>query len=96
MRRAKTGDPMREDTELGPLARADLREALHKQITASIEQGARLLLGGKKPEGAGNFYPATVLARVVPGMPAFDEETLFRVGGVIESSANFTAKPTGY
>ncbi len=85
MRQAKTGDPMREDTELGPLARNDLRDALHKQVAVSLEQGAQCLLGGELPEGPGNFYPATVLSEVKPGMPAFDEETFGPVAALIRA-----------
>jgi succinate-semialdehyde dehydrogenase/glutarate-semialdehyde dehydrogenase len=59
---------------LPPMARADLRITLHQQVTDSIEQGAKLLLGGVIPEGRGNFYPPTALTDVKPGMIAFDEE----------------------
>jgi succinate-semialdehyde dehydrogenase/glutarate-semialdehyde dehydrogenase len=74
MRGTRMGDPRKEDTELGPLARRDLRDALHRQVAASVERGARLLLGGEVPEGDGAYYPPTVLADVRPGMPAYDEE----------------------
>ncbi|HEX5033400.1 MAG TPA: aldehyde dehydrogenase family protein, partial [bacterium] len=62
MAAAMPGDPLNENTELGPLARPDLRETLQKQVDASVKQGARLLLGGKIPEGAGAYYPPTVLS----------------------------------
>lgn len=72
--RAKTlGDP-RTAVDLGPLARADLRDALHAQVRRSLELGARLLLGGELPRGPGSFYPPTVLAGVAPGQPAYAEE----------------------
>src|SRR5437762_302321 len=74
MRAAKMGDPLNESTEIGPLARRDLRETLHRQVDASIAKGAKCLLGGSIPEGAGAYYPATVLTDVRKGMPAFDEE----------------------
>src|SRR2546425_620485 len=74
MRAAKVGDPMSEDTELGPLARHDLRDALHTQVTRSIAMGARCLLGGKIPSGRGAYYPPTVLTDVGSGMPAYEEE----------------------
>jgi succinate-semialdehyde dehydrogenase/glutarate-semialdehyde dehydrogenase len=74
MEAAIQGDPLDEETEVGPLARLDLREALHGQVEKSLAQGARCLLGGKTPSGPGAFYPPTVLTDVVPGMPAFDEE----------------------
>ena len=69
-----SGDPMDEKTFLGPMARKDLRDSIHQQVTDSVASGARLLLGGEVPDKEGAFYPATVLADVQPGMRAFDEE----------------------
>jgi succinate-semialdehyde dehydrogenase / glutarate-semialdehyde dehydrogenase len=80
---ARMGDPLREDTEIGPLARRDLRDALHRQVEASIAQGARLLLGGTIPEGPGAYYPPTVLGDVRPGMPAYGEELFGPVAAII-------------
>lgn len=59
---------------LAPIARDDLRDALHSQVATSIQQGARLLCGGQKAKGRGYFYEPTVLADVAPGMLAFEEE----------------------
>lgn len=73
--RLKLGDPRLETTDVGPIARADLRDNLHRQVTASIEAGARCLLGGTLPEGDGFFYPVTLLADVGPTMVASCEET---------------------
>jgi succinate-semialdehyde dehydrogenase len=70
----KTGDPLDEATAIGPIAREDLREGVHDQVLRSIASGAKLLLGGKKVDGAGYFYEPTVLGEVAPGMAAFDEE----------------------
>ena len=68
-------DPAHDgDRQLAPLARADLRDRLHRQVTDSVKAGARLLLGGEVPAGEGYFYPPTLLSHVEPGMPAFDEE----------------------
>jgi succinate-semialdehyde dehydrogenase/glutarate-semialdehyde dehydrogenase len=83
MRAAKQGDPMNPDTEIGPLARRDLREALHEQVKRSIDAGARCVLGGSIPEGPGAFYPPTVLTDVRKGMPAFDEELFGPVAAVV-------------
>jgi succinate-semialdehyde dehydrogenase/glutarate-semialdehyde dehydrogenase len=83
MEREKMGNPLEEDTEIGPLARLDLRDNLHRQVTQSIENGARCLLGGRIPPGNGAFYPATVLSDVAKGMPAHDEETFGPVAAVI-------------
>jgi len=83
MRAKKMGDPMDESTDIGPQARFDLREKLHRQVTRSLEKGARCLLGGQLPQGAGTFYPLTVLTDVEKGMPVFDEETFGPVAAVI-------------
>lgn len=80
------GDPTDSKTTLGPLARADLRENLHRQVTQSVEAGARLEMGGEIPKGEGFFYPATLLSGVTPGMPAFDEETFGPLGVVIAAT----------
>jgi succinate-semialdehyde dehydrogenase / glutarate-semialdehyde dehydrogenase len=77
------GDPLREGTEIGPLARRDLRDQLHAQVEASRRAGARCLLGGEVPEGPGAFYPPTVLADVAPGMPAYEEELFGPVAALI-------------
>ncbi|MFD4116918.1 NAD-dependent succinate-semialdehyde dehydrogenase [Streptomyces niveus] len=69
------GDPSDPATDLGPLARPDLRATLHDQVTRSLAGGAELLLGGELPDGQGCFYPPTVLDHVTPGTAAFDEET---------------------
>ncbi|UJF23777.1 NAD-dependent succinate-semialdehyde dehydrogenase [Suttonella sp. R2A3] len=71
----KMGDPREEDTRIGPIARADLRDNLHRQVQKSVEAGAKLILGGELPEGDGFFYPATLLADVSPEMTAACEET---------------------
>ncbi|GAB4085266.1 NAD-dependent succinate-semialdehyde dehydrogenase [Myceligenerans cantabricum] len=69
------GDPRDAGTQVGPIARADLRDNLHRQVTETVDAGARLLLGGELPEGAGFFYPVTLLADVTPDMTACREET---------------------
>jgi succinate-semialdehyde dehydrogenase/glutarate-semialdehyde dehydrogenase len=83
MRAARVGDPLDPATEIGPLARHDLRDALHRQVTASIAKGARILTGGTIPEGRGAFYPPTVLTDVCAGMPAYEEELFGPVAAVI-------------
>src|SRR5215475_9869012 len=71
----RVGDPFDAAMQMGPMARADLRDSLHKQVEGSIAKGARLLCGGKPVEGKGAFYPPTVLSGVTAGMSVFDEET---------------------
>jgi len=79
----RMGDPLREDVDIGPQARKDLRDALHGQVQRSIAKGARCLLGGSVPDGPGAFYPPTVLTDVGKGMPAFDEELFGPVAAII-------------
>lgn len=79
------GDPRNESTDFGPQARHDLRDALHAQVQEIIRKGAKVLLGCEMPAGAGAFYPASVLAEVKPGMPAFDEELFGPVAAVIRA-----------
>jgi succinate-semialdehyde dehydrogenase / glutarate-semialdehyde dehydrogenase len=85
MRAPRMGDPLIEGTELGPLARHDLRDQLHRQVEESIRKGARCLVGGTIPEGPGAFYPPTVLTDVAKGMPAYDEELFGPVAAVIRA-----------
>lgn len=80
----KMGDPLDESVDLGPQARVDLRDELHQQVVASVSAGAKLWLGGEVPEQAGAWYPPTLLADVVPGMPAYDEELFGPVAAVIK------------
>jgi succinate-semialdehyde dehydrogenase/glutarate-semialdehyde dehydrogenase len=79
----KVGDPLDEQTEVGPLARGDLREDLQEQVRESVRKGADLVLGGEPLEGAGFFYPPTILTGVKAGMPAYDEELFGPVASVI-------------
>jgi succinate-semialdehyde dehydrogenase/glutarate-semialdehyde dehydrogenase len=72
-RKLAVGDPGAELTTLAPMARADLRSAVHQQVRASVAQGARLLCGGE-PLHLATAYPATILDGVAPGMPAYHEE----------------------
>jgi succinate-semialdehyde dehydrogenase / glutarate-semialdehyde dehydrogenase len=83
MKARRTGDPRDPQTDLGPMARADLRNELHQQVLASIGKGAVCTLGGFIPEGPGAYYPPTVLTGVKPGMPAFDEELFGPVAAII-------------
>lgn len=78
----KMGDPRDEDNYLGPMARFDLRDELHDQVMATVKEGATLLLGGEKLAGEGNYYPATVLANVLPTMTAFRQEMFGPVAAI--------------
>lgn len=85
------GDPAEESTDVGPIARADLRDNLHNQVRDSIEAGARCVLGGKLPDGPGYFYPVTLLADVTPGMRAAREETFGPVAVVMKAGSEAEA-----
>jgi succinate-semialdehyde dehydrogenase/glutarate-semialdehyde dehydrogenase len=85
LRSRRVGDPLARDTQVGPQARVDLRDALHRQVKESVKRGATLLLGGEIPHGKSAFYPPTLLTGVDKGMPAFDEETFGPVAVVIRA-----------
>ncbi|MDA0687579.1 MAG: NAD-dependent succinate-semialdehyde dehydrogenase [Proteobacteria bacterium] len=85
MKSKKMGDPTDRSNEIGPQARMDLRDELHKQVLQSVEKGANLLLGGEIPDMKGAYYPPTVLTNVKPGMPAYEEELFGPVAAIIEA-----------
>ncbi len=81
----KTGDPMDDGSNIGPLARKDLQEKLHEQVEESVKKGATIATGGKLPEGKGSFYPATILENVEKGQPAYDDELFGPVASLIRA-----------
>ena len=85
MKNVKAGDPTQKGSDIGPMARKDLREDLHKQVEESVAKGARILCGGEMPEGDGYYYPATVLGNVEPGQPAYDDELFGPVASLIRA-----------
>ena len=70
----KVGDPMREDIDVGPLATAQILETIERQVGESVKAGARLLTGGKRLDGPGNFYQVSALAQIPRNAPAYREE----------------------
>ena len=74
MKALKVGDPMDASTEVGPLATEDVLNDLTEQVRKSVEAGARLVCGGKRLEGKGNYYAPTALADIPKNAPAHDEE----------------------
>jgi succinate-semialdehyde dehydrogenase/glutarate-semialdehyde dehydrogenase len=94
------GDPFEPTTQLGPLARNNIRLDLQMQVNNSVERGARLLLGGDFPEMAGAFYPPTIIVDVKPGMPAYHDELFGPVATLIkvadEKEAIFVANDTTF
>jgi succinate-semialdehyde dehydrogenase/glutarate-semialdehyde dehydrogenase len=94
------GDPRDPATTLGPMARVDLRDALHAQVADAVAKGARPLLGAVQPDRAGAWYPATVLDGVAPGMRAWTEELFGPAASVVrvrdEAAALAAANATPY
>jgi len=84
----KMGDPMDEDTELGPMAREDLRDKIHQQVQDSVNAGAKAIVGGEIPQQTGYYYPPTVLENLAPGMPAYDDELFGPVASLIKAKDN--------
>lgn len=80
----KMGDPRDEQNYIGPMARFDLRDELHEQVRATLKEGATLLLGAEKIEGAGNYYAPTVLGNVTAEMTGFREELFGPVATITE------------
>ena len=85
MKNVTAGDPTQKGSDIGPMARKDLRDDLHKQVEESVNKGARVLCGGELPEGDGYYYPATVLGNVKPGQPAYDDELFGPVASLIRA-----------
>jgi succinate-semialdehyde dehydrogenase / glutarate-semialdehyde dehydrogenase len=86
MSEVSAGDPTGDEAGMGPMARKDLRDDLHKQVESSVEKGAEILCGGQMPEGEGYYYPATVLGNVSPGQPAYDDELFGPVASLIRAT----------
>jgi succinate-semialdehyde dehydrogenase / glutarate-semialdehyde dehydrogenase len=83
VKRYKMADPMDENTNFGPMARADLRDEVHQQVQECLQKGASLITGGEIPQRTGFYYPPTILNHVTKGMPAYDEEIFGPVIGLI-------------
>ena len=82
VKQLKSGDPMDDRTDIGPLARIDLADQLNKQVNESVKKGAKLLLGGNQN---GCYHEPTILGDVVPGMAAFDQETFGPLAAMIKA-----------
>jgi len=81
----RMGDPNDAGTQLGPMVSKAQRDKLHEQVTKSVSQGARLLVGGEIPDRTGWFYPATVLADVAPGQVAYEDELFGPAAAIIRA-----------
>ncbi len=84
MKEKNMGDPFEESTDIGPMARLDLRDGLHEQVQESVKKGATITLGGAIPDQKGAFYPVTILENVQRGMPAYHEELFGPVASIIK------------
>jgi succinate-semialdehyde dehydrogenase/glutarate-semialdehyde dehydrogenase len=87
MRKRKIGDPFKTHTDIGPLARDDLRRELQDQVDRSVAQGARVAYRAEGIPEKGFYFPPLVLDQVAPGMPAFDEELFGPVAAVIAAGS---------
>ncbi len=77
------GDPMDASTMVGPLATKNILEGVDAQVKKSVEMGAKVVTGGMRKEGKGNFYMPTILTNLKKGMPAYDEEVFGPVASII-------------
>ena len=84
----KIGDPLDPSTQLGPLAKKAFVDDIDKQVQDSIKMGARLVTGGHRIDGPGNFYAPTILADVTPDMPVFNQETFGPVLALVGASSS--------
>ncbi|UUU20392.1 NADP-dependent succinic semialdehyde dehydrogenase [Streptomyces sp. DSM 40750] len=101
MKALKVGDPLDEDTDVGPLSSEQGREDLEGLVDEAVESGATVLCGAERPDGPGWYYPPTVLADIAPEMRIHHEEafgpvaTLYRVAGLDEAIAIANDTPFG-
>ncbi|WP_226390249.1 NAD-dependent succinate-semialdehyde dehydrogenase [Penaeicola halotolerans] len=79
------GDPLQEETDYACMARADLAMELWEQVEASIQKGAKALIGGIRPEADSALFSPTILTDVQPGMPAYEEELFGPVASIIKA-----------
>jgi succinate-semialdehyde dehydrogenase/glutarate-semialdehyde dehydrogenase len=85
MRHYVMGDPNDPKTRLGPMESVRSRDQIASQVSQSVKNSAKILLGGEVPKQRGAWYPATVLSNVLPGQPAHDEEVFGPVAAVISA-----------
>lgn len=93
LRKLRVGDPLLPGTDVGPLATESIRDEIEVQVNQSVKTGARLLIGGERIEGPGNFYRPTALAEIPQSAPVFRQEVfgpvalLFKVKDISEAIA---------
>jgi succinate-semialdehyde dehydrogenase/glutarate-semialdehyde dehydrogenase len=81
----RVGDPLDEQTQIGPLARRDLRDALYDQVTTSVVDGGRIITGGAPIDRPGFFFQPTIVADVDVATPMFREETFGPAAAVVRA-----------
>jgi succinate-semialdehyde dehydrogenase/glutarate-semialdehyde dehydrogenase len=79
------GDPMLDATHIGPMARTDLRDAIHTQVRSTLDAGAGLVIGGAPLDRAGFFYDPTIVTGVLPGMPMFETEVFGPAAAIVRA-----------
>jgi len=84
VKKIRIGDPMLEETDMGPLSSVGQAREVERQVRESVSMGARLLTGGHRDSA---FYQTTVLTGVEPGMPVFDEEVFGPVFAITEAGS---------
>lgn len=101
MKALKVGDPMDEETQVGPVSSERGRADLEELVADAVERGATVLCGGEHPDGPGWYYPPTVLAGITPEMRVHHEETfgpvatLYRAADLDEAVAIANDSPFG-
>lgn len=94
------GDPTDPGNKMGPMARADLRDTIERQLSETLDAGAELVTGGKRPEGKGYYFPPTIVDKVTPEMTLFREESFGPVAAITrvpdESAAIEAANDSQY
>lgn len=84
MKKVKVGDPLDEETEVGPLARKDLLEEVEGQVKKSVDQGASVILGGERLKQKGYYFPPTIIENVEKGMACCEQEIFAPVAPLIK------------
>ncbi|MFD2565139.1 NAD-dependent succinate-semialdehyde dehydrogenase [Aquimarina rubra] len=78
------GEPLDPKTDIATMARVDLAEEVERQVTESVEKGAKVIVGNKRDKA---YFEPTILINVEPGMPVFDEEVFGPVAAVVKAKS---------
>jgi succinate-semialdehyde dehydrogenase/glutarate-semialdehyde dehydrogenase len=87
MKALTVGDPMDDDTDVGPLATEQGLHDAEEQVREAVEKGAKVLLGGKRLDRPGWWYPPTVVTDITPEMRMWHEEVFAPVAGLYRASS---------